>query len=163
MPALTPPPAIHMVKPYGLWSRPLPFSDIGVRPNSPPQTTSVWSSRPRRFRSLSRPATGWSMARQILAWFAFDVGVGVPPAARAAVELDEPHAALDQAAGQQAEPAEALGRRVVQAVEGAGLGGLARQVDGLGGLGLHAEGQLVALDPGVELGLVEPGAGDGGG
>ena len=82
--------------------------------------------------------------------------VGVPLAAGAAVELDEPHAALDQAAGQQAVPADGLGRRIVQAVEGERLGGLARQVDGLGGLGLHAEGQLVALDPGVELGLVGP-------
>ena len=81
----------------------------------------------------------------------------------AAVELDEPHAALDQPAGQQAEPAEALGRLVVQAVERASLVGLAGQVDGLGGLGLHAEGQLVALDPGVELGLVEPATGDAGG
>ena len=78
-------------------------------------------------------------------------------AARAAVELHEPHAALDQSAGQQAEPAEALGRRVVQAVEELRLVGLAGQVDGLGGLGLHAKRQLVALDPGVELGLVEPG------
>ena len=49
----TPPPAIHMVKPVGLWSRPLPFSLIGVRPNSPPQTTSVSSSSPRRFQILA--------------------------------------------------------------------------------------------------------------
>ena len=91
-----------------------------------------------------------------------DVGVGVPLAARAAVDLNEPDAALDQAASQQAEPADGFGRRVVQAVEGARLGGLAGQVDGLGGLGLHAEGQLIALDPGVELGLVDVGIGDGG-
>ena len=91
-----------------------------------------------------------------------DVAVGVPLAAGAAVELDEADAPLDQPAGQQAEPAGGLGRRVVQAVEGAGLGGLARQVDGLGGLGLHAEGQLVAADPGVELGLVGPRSHGGG-
>ena len=30
------------------------------------------------------------------------------------------------------------------------------QVNGLGRLGLHAKRQLVALDPGVELGLVNP-------
>jgi hypothetical protein len=40
VPGLMPPPANHMVKPQGLWSRPLPFSLKGVRPNSPPQTTS---------------------------------------------------------------------------------------------------------------------------
>ena len=39
MPPLTPPPAIQTRKPYGLWSRPSPFSETGMRPNSPPQTT----------------------------------------------------------------------------------------------------------------------------
>ncbi len=58
-PAFMPPPAIHMVKQCGWWSRPRNFeppraSFIGVRPNSPPQTTSVSSSRPRCFRSCDQ-------------------------------------------------------------------------------------------------------------
>ena len=65
-PPFTPPPAIHMVKPYGLWSRPSPFSLMGVRPNSPPHTTKVSSSKPRRLRSLRRPATGKSIDSHIL-------------------------------------------------------------------------------------------------
>ena len=83
-----------------------------------------------------------------------DVVVGVPAVDVARVELDEPDAALDQPPGQQAAGAE-LGRPpVVQAVEPLGLVGLARQVDGLGGRALHPEGQLVGLDPGLELGVV---------
>ena len=37
---------------------------IGVRPNSPPQITSVSSSSPRCFRSLTRAADAWSVFRQ---------------------------------------------------------------------------------------------------
>ena len=92
-----------------------------------------------------------------------DVAVCVPLAARAAVDLHEPDAALDQPAGQQTESPDALGRRIVQAIERLRRGGLARQVDGFGCLGLHAKRQLIALDPCVELGLVDRArAGDGG-
>ena len=63
-PGWTPPPASQMVNPPGLWSRPVPFfSAYGVRPNSLPHQTSVSSSSPRRFRSVSSPATGRSTAR----------------------------------------------------------------------------------------------------
>ena len=48
LPPLIPPPATHMLNARRWWSRPrlslasgLRFSTIGVRPNSPPQTTSV--------------------------------------------------------------------------------------------------------------------------
>ena len=47
-----------------------PLSDMGIRPNSPPQITRVSSSRPRRLRSLSRPAIGLSVCRHMRAWFA---------------------------------------------------------------------------------------------
>ena len=40
-PFFTPPPANHIVKPKGLWSRPLDPWAKGVLPNSPPQTTKV--------------------------------------------------------------------------------------------------------------------------
>src|SRR5207248_2304482 len=67
-PPFTPPPASHIENPCGLWSRPFVPSLIGVRPNSPPQTTSVSLSSPRRFRSVSKPATGRSLWRQSRPW-----------------------------------------------------------------------------------------------
>ena len=83
--------------------------------------------------------------------------VGVPLASGTAIDLDEPHPALHQAASQQAKSSGGLGGRIVQTVKGEGFGRLAREVDGFGCLGLHAERQLVALDPGIELGLVGSG------
>src|SRR6266545_588363 len=61
-----PPPAIQMVKQRGWWSRPsLPLSVVSmspwpktVRPNSPPQITSVSSRSPRCFRSRTSAADG---------------------------------------------------------------------------------------------------------
>jgi hypothetical protein len=38
---------------------------VGVRPNSPAQTTSVLSSKPLPLRSHSSPAMGWSTARAL--------------------------------------------------------------------------------------------------
>ena len=81
-------------------------------------------------------------------------GVRVPLGTGAVVELDEPDPALHQPTRQQAVAAEGGGLLFVHAVEGAGFFGLAGEVHGLGSLGLHPEGQLVALDPGVELGLI---------
>src|SRR2546429_861808 len=66
VPPFTPPPASHMLNPYGLWSRPildLPESfnsTDGVRPNSPPKITSVSSNMPRCFKSLSNAPMGRS-------------------------------------------------------------------------------------------------------
>ena len=84
--------------------------------------TSVSSSRPRLLRSLIRAAAGWSMLRPIVAVVAGDVFVRVPVAAREAVvgaapDLDEPDAALEQPAGDQAVAAEVFGDRLVEAVE----------------------------------------------
>src|SRR5205085_2529946 len=67
-PPFAPPPAIQIVKPQGLWSRPRPLSLKGVRPNSPPQTTSVSFKSPRAFRSVSRPEMGLSEALHHLLW-----------------------------------------------------------------------------------------------
>ena len=63
------------------------------------------------------------------------------------VELDEPHAPLDQAAGDQALPAEAIGVRLVEAVQSPDGLGLGPDVEDPGGLHLHAERQLERLDP----------------
>ena len=67
-PPFTPPPASHIVYPYGLWSRPLPPCDIGVRPNSLAQTTRVSFSSPRAFRSFRSPAIGTSTCPHIFSW-----------------------------------------------------------------------------------------------
>ena len=58
--ALTPPPASQDEKAQWWCSRPLASgcSLYGVRPNSVVHTTSVSSSMPRCFRSVSRPAMG---------------------------------------------------------------------------------------------------------
>ncbi len=58
-PGLMPPPAIQRVKQCGWWSRPRKVeppraSFIDVRPNSPPQTTSVSSSRPALLEVLQQ-------------------------------------------------------------------------------------------------------------
>ena len=85
-----------------------------------------------------------------------DVVVGVPlngdrPAAR--IELHEPHAALDQPAGQQAAGAELDRARIVEAVHRPGRFRLAREIDGLGRRTLHPESQLVSRDPRRQLGV----------
>ena len=155
-PPFTPPPAIHIVKPVALWSRPRPpFWLTGVRPNSPPQTTRVSSSRPVRFRSVRSAATGLIGQAAHLLVVGVDIVVRVPlhgDRAAARIELDEPHPALDQPAGQQAAGAELDGPRVVQAVHLAGRCGLAREVNRLGRGALHPVGQLVDGDPGGEFG-----------
>ena len=76
-----------------------------MRPNSPPQTTSVWSSRPAPLQVLQQPGDRLVHGPAGLGVVLLDAAVRVPLAAGAAVDLDEADAALDQAAGQQAEPA----------------------------------------------------------
>ncbi len=81
------------------------------------------------------------------------VGIPGPCAAVGAVEdLDEPDAALDQPPGREAHLAEAAGVVVVQAIEAMRCRRLVVQVDDLGHGRLHAEGQLVRLDPGRSAG-----------
>ena len=97
-----------MVKPQWLWSRPLILpalapacgsSTVGVRPNSPPQMTSVSSNRPRRLRSVRAPRSAWSHCPASLRWFDCDVVVVVPGLALAVPDLHEADAALDAAGG----------------------------------------------------------------
>ena len=99
------------VKACGLWSRPVPpFCTIGSRPNSPPQITSVASSRPRCFEvGRAAPAIGWSVSPAKPRWLpAMSMwpsqlrSFSMPPR----VDLHEAHAALDQPPGDQALPGE---------------------------------------------------------
>ena len=124
-----------------------------MRPNSPVQTTSVSSSRPRASRSAQQRGDRLvDFAR--LAHGAFVGVVVVVPVlgvAAAGDDLHEAHAALDQPARDQAARAEAARDLLVQAVELPRGLGLLRDVDRLGRGGLHAIGQLVGGDARVEL------------
>src|SRR5262249_16096131 len=143
-PPRTPPPASHMLKPRLWWSRPLPCA-VGVRPNSPPQITSVSSSRPRCFRSVKSHAIGWS-----LAWAGRRgvrvVPVGVRGMVGAVGDLRHAHAALRHAAGDQAGVGE-----LAAAVAPPRRLRLGAQVEHVQGLELHAEGDLQRLDARLQL------------
>ena len=52
IPPLTPPPHSQLVKQYGLWSRPLPPCELGIRPNSVVHRTIVSSSSPTPLQVL---------------------------------------------------------------------------------------------------------------
>ena len=78
-----------------------------------------------------------------------------PGAAVAAVEdLHEPGAAFHQPARRQALLAEGLRLRLVEAVEGLRRGSFGGEAEDVGDGGLHAEGELVRLDPGTQGGVV---------
>ena len=62
------------------------------------------------------------------------------------IELDEAHAALHEAAGQQALAAEIVGEGLSDAVQLLGGVGLLGEIDGFGGGALHPERQLVGRD-----------------
>ena len=97
-PRRIPQPAINIEKPCGQWSRPAAGLINGVRPNSPPQTTSVVSRRScssRRVNNADKPASkDFTLAR--LAFVIVDVGV--PPGQR---NLDRARPDLDQTCRRQ--------------------------------------------------------------
>ena len=84
--------------------------------------------------------------------------MGVPVAVvvgTAGVELHEPDAALDQPAGQQAAAAEVRRPLLVRGRRArAWLRRFLAQIDRLGSVLLHREGQLVAGDPGGQVAVV---------
>ncbi len=86
-----------------------------------------------------------------------EVVVGVVPIVAeigAAIELNETDAALHEAAGQQALAAKVVSGGFADAVERAGGVRLFGNIDGVRGFGLHAEGEFVGGDAGVEGGVV---------
>ena len=130
-----------------LWSRPSGPCAVGRRPNSLPKSTSVSSSRPRCSRSASSAAVGWST----------DCERSIRPLCRllwwsqpALADLDEAHAGLAQPAGHQALAGERSGRPGLHAVGVEHVLRLLRDVEQLGHLALHPEGQLVRLDDAVD-------------
>ena len=129
-----------------------------MRPNSPPQITSVSSSSPRRLRSTSRAAIGRvdfpAFFRQVLD----DVVAGARAVAVPAPveELDVPHAALDQAASQKAVVGERRGPGF-RAILLQDRFGLLADIHDVGNGHLHPEGQLVLADPRQSLGIAKLG------
>ena len=83
-----------------------------------------------------------------------DALMGIPLGAGPAVELHESDAAFDQPPPEQAQPPVRGGRLLVQAVQPVRRLRLLREVDRVRRLGLHLEGQLVAGDAGLQLGLL---------
>ena len=113
--------------------------------------TSVVSSSPRAFRSVSSPAVGQVGFGRVLRVVRLDVPVRVPRvdvlvADAAREDLHEPHAVLDQPARHQALPAERLGDLVVEAVQLFRGVRLAADVHGARRAALHPVGQLVGRD-----------------
>ncbi len=83
----------------------------------------------------------------------FDVVVVIPGLAGAVPELDHADAAFEEASGD-----EGLAAVDVVAVHLADVGWFAGDVEGVGGLQLHAEGQFEGFEAGFEAGVAEAGA-----
>ena len=106
---LTPAPASQVTNVPPLWSRPVAPWVNGMRPNSVVQMTSVSSSRPACFQVVEQ-AGDWlvdlrAMGGSSLGMLVWLSQLFVRPA-RAAPDLHEAHAALEQPAGDQAVAAE---------------------------------------------------------
>ena len=120
------------------------------------------SSSPRCLRSFTRAAAGLSVRRQI-AGKRLDGSVVSVPRLAAQEDLHEPHAPLDESPGDQAARAVLARRILVESVEAANVGRLGRDVECLFRGRLHGGGQLVAANPGFEVGLARMRSRDAGG
>ena len=139
-PPLMPPPARTVVHEVGQWSRPCCRLIFGVRPNSPIQTISVESSRPRCFRSsisVAQAGSSTSLRRRTAAKFWPCVSQPkacwlLTPRQR---HLDERHPLLDQPPCQQtalAEQVAAIGVAQLASLSSSRLNALAAAVSSAG-------------------------------
>ena len=112
------------------------------------------SSRPRALRSVEQGRDRLVDGAGVVFVAVLQVGVLVPAVAAdgGTQELDEPHAPLDQAPGDQAFAGEDLGGdiRVVEAVEPLVAGDSPARFISSGTADLHAVGQLVVGDRRLE-------------
>ena len=106
--ALMPPPASQNVNPRALCPvSSFPSSGVSPgRPNSPPQTTNVSSSRPRSRRSSSKAAIGRVGRLAVGLQIAAVILVLIPTAV---IDFDESHAGLGKSPSQQTLPSK-IGR-----------------------------------------------------
>ena len=150
-PPRIPPPASHIVKPYGIVVAAVAaFAHRRAAELAAPDDERAveHAALLQVFQQAGDRAIGFAAVARMVA---FHVGMGVPFAAGAEVELHEPHAALDQPAGQQAVAAGVRGFFLVEAVEAARFFRFVGQVDDLRRGRLHAIGQLVGGDARFEL------------
>ena len=121
-----------------------------MRPNSPPQTTSVDVEQAARLEVREQAGDRLVDGAGVVLVAVLEVAVLVPAvgADARAEQLDEPDAPLDQPPGDQAFAGEDLRRRIgiVEAVEPPGRRRLAVEAHQLGDGRLHPEGQLVVGD-----------------
>ena len=122
---------------------------MGVRPNSPPQTTSVFSSMPALLEILDEGRRGLVGVMAVACELLHQAAVLVP---RLVKQLDKPHAALDQPPCEQAIVGE-RGFARLGPVHFQNLFRLAVEIHQLRGAGLHAKGHLERVDPRGNLGV----------
>ena len=150
MPAFTPPPASHIVKPCGLWSRPsLPWA-AGVRPNSPPQRTSVSFEQAAALQVASAGRRSACRPRG-RCWRGRASGCRAGPTCSCACTCTKrTPASAKRRAIRHCRP-KFVGRRVVEAVQllRRRRSRSTRSCTVRGG-GLHAEGQLERVDAAFE-------------
>ena len=150
-----PPPASQMLKPWPLWSRPhlSPSPSVtGRRPISPPQCTSVVSSKPalleilhqRRARLVGAAADGGQRLANVRV-----LSHGCPP--RNNCTNRTPRSTSRRAIRQRVPYSAVSGRRDRTASCVASVS--PTDVERLLGGGLHPRGQLVAGDAGLQIGL----------
>src|SRR5262249_61030982 len=113
-----------------------------------------WAQGPALLRTLARRRRWPVPLRKDPSQTLPDVAVMIPAApADRHHDLDEANAGLNEPACHQAARAEVGGRRVVRAVQAANARRLPGEVEQLLGVELHAGGQLIVADAGLELGL----------
>ena len=140
------------VKPYGLWSRPLPALalrqlTVGVRPNSPPQMTSVLVEQAALLQVLSSAGDGLiASSRQCVRWFASMsswLSHGCPSPCQTCTNRT-PRSTSRRAMRicRPCTPGPYISRMWLR---------LAADIEGVGRFHLHAIGQLEGLHAGFEL------------
>ena len=143
-----PPPASQAQKPCGWWSRPSALGTGRAAELGAPDDDRL-VEQPALLEVLEQSGDGQVDLGRELAVVGLDAGVSVPGAAAAAAveDLHEPHAALDQPTGRQAQRAERTRRVAIEAVECLRRRPFFSELERFGHRGLHAEGQLIGLDP----------------
>ena len=130
-----------------------------MRPNSPPQTTSVSSSRPRALRSLSKPGDRLIDGAGVVLVAVLQVAVLVPAVVAAgswhSSSTKRTPRSTSRRASRHWRPNDFAWRRVVEAVELLASPSVSpREVHQFGHGRLHAEGQFVVGDGRFELVVV---------
>ena len=128
---------------------------MGRRPNSPPQTTRVESSKPLCFKSLMSAAVGLSVLPHAYRKTAFEIAVRIEDLPFY-IELHKAYAALHKPASHQASTSVRRCRRIVQTVSFSRCFTLFADIERSGGFQLHTSGQFITGYPRIQFRLVRP-------